>query len=112
MLATVGVSEVHVIVVSISFPAPSRTVAKSWSWKPTGRAGSLAVRPLNAIVLPAGGGVPPLQAPNVAAAGDCHAPSLFRCRDWPSGVDDDSAAPISFDTMPIAGPLAAVNVPS
>jgi len=41
-LAIDGVSEVHAKTVGIVAPvAASRSVAKSWSWKPTGSAGSV-----------------------------------------------------------------------
>src|SRR5687768_5432716 len=112
MLAIAGVSDVHVTVVTIVPPDGFRTVAKIWSWNPTGSAGSLGVRPVNVMTLPPGVPPPdPLQAPNVDVAGASHAPAAVRCSDSPIG-DDDSDAPISAAVFPAAGPSVAANVPS
>src|SRR5688572_19236409 len=55
-LAIEGVSDVQVKVVGTVVPLGSRSVAKIWSWKPTGRAGSPGVRPLKEMLFPTGGG--------------------------------------------------------
>src|SRR5438034_4574840 len=111
MPAIAGVSDDQVNVVTTWLPLPSRRVAKSWSWKPTGSAGSVGRRPLNVIVLEGGGGGLLLQKPKVLGFGPLHAPASSRCSDWPTGADA-SSAPISVETLPTAGPSAAVNVPS
>src|SRR5687767_10225767 len=111
MLATAGVSELQVMVVGTTTLFGSRTVAKIWSWKPTGSAGSLGSRPLKLMLLPGGGGGPlPLHAPKVAAA-ECQTSEASRCSDRPTAAEA-CAAMMSVESSPAAGPLEGVNVPS
>src|SRR5512143_3679392 len=114
MLATAGVSDDHVTRVATVSPPLVITVAKSWSWNPTGSAGSFAARPLNrkAYRTGAAGPTPLLQAPKFAFAGGCQVPSAPRCSDQPMGVAPDSATPMSVDASPLAGPPLPVNAPS
>src|SRR5690348_7244879 len=111
MLATSGVSEVQVKVAGTVLPLTSRSVAKSWSSKPTGNAGSVELRPLNDSELPTGVGLSGLHAPKLDAP-SAHSPDELRCREFPIGEDVDSLAPMSTDVMPDAGPEVAVSTPS
>src|SRR5262245_11484533 len=110
MLAVAGVSEVHVIVVGIvTLPGP-RSVANSWSSKPTGNAGSLALRPEKLKLLPPGVGASALHAPKLERP-EAQMPVEPRCSDRPAPafVCD---TPMSMGVVPAAGPLVAGNVPS
>src|SRR5688500_15722169 len=113
MLAIPGVSDDQDTGGGSVVPAGLRRVAKISSWKPTGSAGSLGVRPLKLMELAGGGGgVPPeLQVPSVLPVGPCHAPRLSRCSVCPS-VLDDWKRPMSVELIPAAGPLVAVKTPS
>src|SRR5688572_24845805 len=62
------------------------------------------------MVLPTGVGESGLQAPKVDVA-RLQIPLASRCSEAPMGVEV-SAAPISMDVRPAAGPLTAVTVPS
>src|ERR1044072_3260431 len=106
MLATSGVSDVHVIVVGRGLPPGARRGPSRCASKPPGRAGPLGNRQLKLIRL---AGLT-LQAPKLDGAGPYHPTASF-WSEFPI-ASPFSWTPMSTDVMPRAGPFVAAKTPS